>query len=62
MQNSGKKNQYFDFEHRNKVGISLDRDASSADEAAEVSRTRVVLRRDPTQPDGYFVLTSYPQR
>ncbi|MEJ2866781.1 RNase A-like domain-containing protein [Actinomycetospora sp. OC33-EN08] len=62
LANTSARNQVVDFEHRQAVGISIDRSATSPADAVEVHRTRLVLRRDATQPDGFYVLTSYPQR
>ncbi|MDL5160170.1 RNase A-like domain-containing protein [Actinomycetospora termitidis] len=62
LANTSARSRVVDFEHRQAVGISIDRSATAPTDAVEVHRTRLVLRRDATQPDGFYVLTSYPQR
>lgn len=50
----------FNFYHDRLTGHFLEGGATSSDEARDVLGSRVVLRRDPSMPEGYRVLTSFP--
>lgn len=49
-----------DFAHDRIVGHHLEGSATFPDQAVDVRGSRAVLTRDPTMPEGYRVLTSYP--
>ena len=50
----------FTFHHDRLTGHFLQGGATSSDQARDVLGSRVVLRRDPSMPEGYRVLTSFP--
>lgn len=49
-----------DWQHERPTGRHLPGGAHDTTAAAEVSGSRVVLRRDPTMPEGYKILTTFP--
>jgi uncharacterized protein YukE len=55
-------NEAFDFDHGSHVGRRAARGTTTTAGIQDVSGSRVVLRPDPSMPEGYRIQTSYPIR
>jgi hypothetical protein len=58
---SGDKTARFDWQHDQLTGRYAPRGASGVDDVSDVFGSRIVLRRDPSMPEGYRIQTTFPR-
>lgn len=61
LNESERPTQRFDWQHEQQVGRHAPPGTARVDDVTDVHGSRVVLRRDPSMPDGYHILTTFPR-